>query len=210
MLVMPVALTLSMLAVFKGLVGWLGFPLGYLAAFLIYWIGWCLLLPMLVLNGPRGVLDLFREAGPRFGKPAWKALVLLWWPVVLAILFRFIPEFSQANTLIILVSIALGIVIGITEEILWRGVYIKLFPDNVWLGYIYPAAGFAAWHIAPQSVSQNPSPGGALSFVLAALLLGLSWGYYAWKTKSIRWCTIAHAVNDSFGLGALVYAVWLM
>ncbi len=210
MLFTPIVLILTMYAAFRGLVAILGFPLGYFVAFLIYWIGWCIVLPMFVLNGPYGVLDLFRETKPRFGKPAWKTLALLLWPLPFPILFRFLPKLADANLSIILVSIIIGVVTGITEEILWRGVYVKIFPNHIWLNYIYPSIGFAVWHICPQSVLPNPSFGGVTSFIFFALLLGLSWGYYARKTGSIRWCTILHCIHDSFGLGAFVYAIWLI
>ncbi|MCP8305600.1 MAG: CPBP family intramembrane metalloprotease [archaeon] len=85
----------------------------------------------------------------------------------------------------------------------------KLFPNDIWLKYIYPSIGFALWHIDPLSVTGFRLPGGIPAFVFFALLLGLTWGYYAQKTGSIRWCTIAHIIHDSFGLGAFTYIAWL-
>jgi membrane protease YdiL (CAAX protease family) len=46
------------------------------------------------------------------------------------------------------------VVIGITEEVLWRGVYVTLFADNVWLNTIYPSLAFGLWHLCPLSVAQ--------------------------------------------------------
>jgi len=60
----------TMVFAFKGFVAWLGHPLGYLVAFLVYWIGWCLIVPMVMLGGLRPLVDLFREGQPRFGRPA--------------------------------------------------------------------------------------------------------------------------------------------
>jgi len=39
------------------------------------------------------------------------------------------------------------------EEVLWRGVYITLFPDSRWWGIVWPTVWFALWHYAPGSVS---------------------------------------------------------
>lgn len=212
MLAMPIALLFTMLAAFQGFVALHGYPLGYLVAFLIYWIGWCIALPMLVLGGPREIIKLFQEPESRFGDRPWLTLMLLWWPVALPIAFVLPLRLSDLTVSIVVVSILLGIVTGVTEEILWRGVYVKLFPNSIWLKYVYPSVGFALWHIAPQSVrpvSLLPPHVALVAFVFVSLLLGLSWGYYAQKTGSIRWCTIAHVINDAFGFGAFAYIVWL-
>lgn len=209
MLVAPIALILSMFAAFKGLVALLGDPLGYLIAFLIYWIGWCLLVPALVLGGPRQVLALFDEGQVNLARLGWKTHALLWGPIIFPLVFMFIPRLSRVNLPILLVSILLALIIGITEEILWRGVYILLFPDNILLSTIYPAITFGLWHLAPQSARTNTLPGGAASFVLYAVLLGLAYAYYARRTGSIRWCTVAHCLHDVLGLGAFAYAAWL-
>jgi len=82
MLAIPLALPLTMYVVFQRFATLLGFPLGYLAAFLVYWIGWCILLPMVVLGGPRGVLDLFRAGPARFINLGAKTQALLWWPLL--------------------------------------------------------------------------------------------------------------------------------
>jgi membrane protease YdiL (CAAX protease family) len=35
---------------------------------------------------------------------------------------------------------------GTLEEVLWRGVYVREFPRQIVLGYLYPSLGFAVWH----------------------------------------------------------------
>ena len=52
-------------------------------------------------------------------------------------------------------------------------------------------------------------PGGAYSFVLFSTALGLSWGYQAWKTKSIGQAVLVLVVHDALGLGGTAYAQWL-
>jgi membrane protease YdiL (CAAX protease family) len=209
-LLAPVVLILTMCAAFLGFGAWLGFPLGYLVAFVPYWVGWCILFPWMIVDGLPGLLDLFRAGKRRFAQLGWKVQLALWWPIAFPLFFVFISRIGEANIPIILGSVVLGLVIGITEEILWRGVYVRLFPDNVGLNTIYPSVMFGLWHIAPQWVRTSTMPGGMASFVLYALVLGLSYAYYARKTGSIRWCAVSHCIHDALGLGAFVYSAWLM
>ena len=209
-LLAPVVLVLMMYAAFRGLDAWLGFPLGYLCAFILYWLGWCIVFPLVILGGLSGLLDLFRAGTASFSQLGWKVQIALWWPIVFPFFFAFIPRIGNANFLIVMGSVALGLVIGVTEEILWRGVYIRLFPDNVWLNMVYPALMFGLWHLAPLSVRPSSMPGGAVSFVLYAIVLGLSYAYYTHQTGSIRWCTVSHIIHDTLGLGASVHATWLL
>jgi len=123
--------------------------------------------------------------------------------------FVFIPGLPRANMRIISVSVLLGAVIGVTEEVFWRGVYLRMFPGNAWLSLVYPSAMFALWHLAPLSVRPNRLPGGSLAFVAYALLLGGSYALSATQTGSIGWTTVSHIIHDSLGLGALAYAQWL-
>lgn len=136
-IVYPAILTATMYAAFQIPVSELGFQTGYIAVFAIYWVGWGIVFPMLVLGGPKGVVDLFKT--PRARKkeeelekpPSWRTKVilsiLLWLPLIFPAFFTFAPRVADATTQIILVSIGIGIAIGITEEILWRGIYIKNF-----------------------------------------------------------------------------------
>jgi hypothetical protein len=58
MLFAPPLLVVSMYFIFQGLHRLLGYPLGYLAGFAVYWLGWCLLLPLGVLGGMDKVMAL--------------------------------------------------------------------------------------------------------------------------------------------------------
>jgi len=64
----------------------------------------------------------------------------------------FIPNFATTPIMIITIGIPVAIINGTYEEILWRGLYVKIFPNKVMLGLIYPTIGFAIWHISPQLV----------------------------------------------------------
>jgi len=72
-------------------------------------------------------------------------------------------------------------------------------------GYLYPALGFALWHLAPQAVHPIGMPGGLPAFLAGALLLGLCWGWVTWRSGSIRWPLVSHVLTDFLGLEGLVY-----
>ena len=84
------------------------------------------------------------------------------------------------------------------EELLWRASYAELWPDNPWLGYVWPSIGFALWHLAPQVI--HPSRMGSGRYTAASLALGLSWGYVAWTNRSVRWTTLSHVLTDGSGI----------
>jgi hypothetical protein len=60
----PMILVLSMIAIFRRLNQSFGYPLGYLPGFLIYWLGWCLLVPIFLLGGLQAIFGLFTPFAP--------------------------------------------------------------------------------------------------------------------------------------------------
>jgi membrane protease YdiL (CAAX protease family) len=189
---------------FRRLVAHFGFKCGYLGGFLFYWVVWCLLLPWWVL-GTDGILQLFREGSSRFGQPAAVGVILLVLPCLLGYGYAFPRAIGQADILIVVLSAALALTNGTLEELLWRGTYLKAFSGNWLLGYVYPSLGFAVWHFAPQDVAPNRASGGRLSFVAAAGVVGLMWGWVARGSGSILWPAISHVLSDFSGLGARIY-----
>ena len=208
MLAAPPVLIGTMYVAFQQLADRLGFPLGYLVGFGLYWVVWCFALPTAVL-GPRRVAALFLPGRVSFAQLGTTTQALLWWPVAFPLVFAFLPRIAAASVPIVLASVALGIIIGITEELLWRGVYVTLFPDNFWLNTIYPSVAFGLWHLCPLSTLPSRYPGGAVSFAAYSMALGLSYAHYARKTRSIAWCTVSHCVHDALGLGGFAYITWL-
>jgi membrane protease YdiL (CAAX protease family) len=63
---------------------------------------------------------------------------------------------------------------------------------------VRPATGFGAWHLAPQV--NHASTMGPMVYVLSATALGLSWGWAAWRTGSLRWVGASHVLTDGSGL----------
>ncbi|MFI5143983.1 MAG: CPBP family intramembrane glutamic endopeptidase [Ignavibacteria bacterium] len=210
MILAPVILIIFMWTLFVNLTQYFGLQEGYLFAFIIYWLLWCILLPAYALKGFKNVFSLFKKAVPRFGDKPDITLFLISWPVVVSLIFAFLPRLNNITIPVVLYSVLLGLVNGFCEEILWRGVYLTLFPRKTWLGYIYPAVLFALWHICPISVTVTRFAGGIYSFLIISFLFGLSWGFYTRKTGSILWSSIMHAVCDTLGLGAILYIGWFL
>jgi len=107
--------------------------------------------------------------------------------------------------LVLLSSAALAIVNAIAEEILWRGIYPRVFPRQLVRGYLYPAVGFALWHLVPQSIHKSRMRSGTKAFLAGAFFIGLGHGWVAWRTRSIRWTVLTHILIDFLGLGGLIY-----
>jgi membrane protease YdiL (CAAX protease family) len=204
LLSVPLVLLASTSLAFLGFVSIFGNRGGYFAGFLFYWLGWCLLFPAWLI-GWRGVARLFRDGRPRFGRPTWLGLTLLALPLLLGFGFAFPQALPRATLAIIIASAAIALVNATAEEILWRGVYVTVFPQHLVLGYLYPAVGFAIWHVAPQLIFPSKYPGGAILLVVFALVVGLMWGWVARQSGSIRWTTVSHVLFNFSGLGALVY-----
>lgn len=200
----PFVLLGSTYFAFQQLVALLGPRLGYLGGFLFYWIVWCLLVPWWLL-GTDTLLDLLRPIPLRLGNPAWLGALFLIIPLLLGYAYAFPRAIAQATVSIILLSALIALVNGALEEVLWRGAYVAAFPDNRFLGTLYPALGFGVWHLAPQSIFPNTAPGGNWSLVVVAILVGLMWGWVARQTGSIFWVVISHILFDFSGLGARIY-----
>lgn len=199
LLVLPFALIPSAALVYSGLAKWLGREQGYLLGFLFYWAVWCLLIPLVYL-GKEGFLSLFVEVTPLFSRSNWLAAVIFIL-ITLVTLVMYGKDFAQAPLTLILIAIPAATTNGICEELLWRGLYIRAFPDNFWLAILFPAVGFALWHLVPLQVF---SEGSKFTFVLSTFFLGLAYGWIAYKTGSVKWTAISHSLNGILALGGMI------
>jgi membrane protease YdiL (CAAX protease family) len=107
---------------------------------------------------------------------------------------------------LVLVALGRAVLNGVAEELGWRAVYVGLFPDRPILGRLAPAVAFALWHLVPLSIV--PSSAGD-AFLAGSLLIGLGYGWVAWRTGSIRWTTPFYILTDASGLGAAAFVLGL-
>jgi membrane protease YdiL (CAAX protease family) len=112
----------------------------------------------------------------------------------MAFIFKFVSgmEYEKASTwaLLLLLSTAFGN--GFFEEVLWRGVYMELFSNNIFYRMIWPSFCFAIWHYAPGSVSSSNN---LIGLMVGAGLFGLYLSYLAKKTNTIWWSIVSHTLG---------------
>ena len=195
---LPIALFLTTTAVFLGLTSWLGKPTGYILGFLFYWVFWCLLVPRFIL-GKRDFYSLLTDRIPLFTRINWSA-ALLFLVITVVTLFMYLSGFLRATWILLLFSVPCATIDGVCEEILWRGTYVRVFDGKPLVAVFYAALGFAVWHFVPQMVF--PAATGAPLFVLSTFLLGVSYGFIAYRTGSAKWTAISHSLS---GVGSENY-----
>lgn len=200
----PPVIVAGMALLFSGLDEVLGRTRGYLAGFVFYWAFFCVLVPFVVV-GPAGVAAVFRPAPLPGGAAGALAVVALLLPPALAGFSVFRVRLREVTVAVLAVSAVLALVNGVAEELLWRGAYARMFHDNPVVGFVYPALGFAAWHIAPLIVRPTKVRGGVAAFVAVSLVFGLLWGWVAWTTGSIALTSVSHVLTDLLGLGGFAY-----
>jgi membrane protease YdiL (CAAX protease family) len=191
----PVAVPVSMAAVFAGLRRGLPPRAAYGTGFGLYWLGWCAAFPCWVAGG-RGALRLLR-AGRRPG-PAEAALLAV--PVAGAVATELWPRRRDVDLPVAAVAVGSAVVNAVGEELLWRALPQAVLPGRPLLGGAWPLAGFALWHLAPQLVL--PSARGRWPFLAGAALVGAVSTVVAARTGGVRAVLVPHALTDACGVRA--------
>jgi len=139
-----------------------------------------------------GKETLLKMVRPR--RPDTKTILLVVFPLLMSTMYRFIPgmEYQKNSVLILLILLSTTIGNGFFEEMLWRGIYMKLFPDNIFLRIIWPSIWFALWHYVPGSVSPS---GNVIGLMIGAGFLGFYSSFLARITDTIWWSIIVHTLG---------------
>ncbi len=82
--------------------------------------------------------------------------------------------------------------------------------NTVFFAYIYPTIMFSCWHIALALAQGMVYTGGGLALIGGASFMGFLWGIVAFKTKSIKYTTIAHVLTNCFAFSGLIYENWFL
>lgn len=207
LLLLPFLLIPSTALVFVSISRWVNAEAGYVLGFLFYWAIWCTLIPLWILKR-EGIGSLFIEEKPLFRRSNWLPALLLMLIVVITVIMYPPRGLLAAPTKLVLIAIPVAIVNGICEELLWRGLYVKVFPGNAVLGVIYPSVGFALWHLSPQLVV--PAETGAWPFVASTFFLGISYGWISYRTGSINWNAISHSLGGILDMGGAIAPIILV
>jgi len=184
-IVAPPLLVVMMIGIFQAAKRWLGAKRAWYAGFLVYWPIWCILFPWALL-GRKRIKELFR--GKRPTASGW---ILFAIPSVMTFIGLSRMRYNQPDLRARLAAFLMPLVMGPLEEILWRGVYIELFPGNIVWGFVWPTFWFALWHFAPGTVSTIPP----VTLMAGAAGFGACWSWLALKTGTIRWSTASHALT---------------
>ena len=187
------ALFFVMFIVYQGFARILGSDLGWYAGFAIYWPIFCLVIPFLLVDTSR-IIERFQII-----KIKSKYLLVYLFPVFMTLIGGVFMSTTERSISSLIIWIGMSVGNRIFEEILWRGVYPLLFPDNKLFGFIWPSLWFSIWHLAPGSLSHNFSP---LVLASGALMLGVFFGWGAYKTKSLLWASTGHT------LSGLLQLIW--
>jgi membrane protease YdiL (CAAX protease family) len=182
-----------MFAVYQGFAAVLGSHLGWYAGFAVYWPVFCVAIPFLLVGSGR-IVERFKivKIDPKY-------LLVYLFPVFMTLIGGFFMSTAERDAIGFVIWLGMSVGNGAFEEILWRGTYPILFPDSKLFGFAWPAIWFSIWHFAPGSLSQNFQPPVLVS---GALMLGISFGWGAFKTKSLFWASIGHTFSG------LIQVIW--
>ncbi len=194
-LLLPPLLLTVMAGVFALSARLVGAEAGYLLGFGLYWLFWCLLIPRALL-GKAEFASILCDRARLFSRTNWLAAGL-WLTVTVTAILMYVTDFLRAPLTLILLAAPLATLNGLCEEILWRGLYVRLFPRTPWLAIVYPSLGFAFWHLAPQVIFPAENVSG---FVISTFFLALPYGLIAYKTGSARWTAISHSLSGILAL----------
>jgi membrane protease YdiL (CAAX protease family) len=184
-----------MFAVYQGFAAVLGSTLGWYAGFAVYWPVFCVAIPFLLVGSGR-IVERYKIV-----KISPKYLLVYLFPVFMTLIGGFFMSTAERDAIGFVIWLGMSVGNGVFEEILWRGTYPILFPDSKLFGFAWPAIWFSIWHFAPGSLSQNFQP---IVLVSGALMLGIFFGWGAFKTKSLFWASVGHTFS---GLTQVIWNV---
>ena len=187
----PVALMAMMYPIFRLLArrfGTKNWRLGRYLGLAIYWLIWGAVFPWMML----GKENIIRIIQPQH--LTVKIFFLVLFPLVMSALYKFISKMKYEKPslwiFVLLLSTCFGN--GIFEELIWRGVYMWLFPNSIMFSIIWPSMFFALWHYIPGSI--NPD-GNVAGLIIGSGLMGFYLGFLARHTGTIWWTIIMHTLG---------------
>jgi membrane protease YdiL (CAAX protease family) len=166
-----------------------GGQLAWFVGMSIYWVFWGGVFSRLLL-GRKRVWELIR---PR--QPTWTLSGYVAFLVAMAAAVRFFVPGMGYDKPTVGAAVLLAIspfANGLFEELLWRGVYLDVFPHHFWLRVIWPSVWFGLWHLVPGSISPE---GPQIAMVIGPFFMGLILAFLARKTDSVWWPMLAHALG---------------
>ena len=96
------------------------------------------------------------------------------------------------------IALLLLFIIGPGEEIYWRGLYLKEYGDNLFVGVLLSTFLFTLWHISLWHIKGLTYQGGLIALVGGAYIMGILWCFISRKVQNISYCLIAHVFVNIF------------
>jgi len=191
-IIIPPVLIACMYPIFNSLAGALDNDrIAWYLGLIIYWIIWGMVFPLIII-GKKDIKALIRPQ-----RPTIKVLLPMSIILIGALSARLLVpgmEYEKQSVwiLILLISTAFGN--GFFEEVLWRGVYFILFPNNIFFRMIWSTVWFAVWHYVPGSVLHDELTG-LIGLMVGSGCMGLVLSYMTKKTNTIWWSMLAHTIG---------------
>jgi membrane protease YdiL (CAAX protease family) len=203
--VLPAVMPVAMRSVFSATTNRFGRRRGYQAGFAIYWATcWA---SAAATIGPRRLIAAFQRNTHSVPAPRALSIAVLAFPAVGAVLTQFLPNVRRAGPRATATAIGVGLTNALAEEVFWRAMPVALFPDDPVRGWLWPAAGFTAWHLVPLR-SVRADPGRIAMLLFGAGFIGLGYGWVVFKSHSVVTALGPHAITDASG-ARMAKTMWL-
>lgn len=173
---------------------------GYLLTLTFYWLFFCL--PVIGWHAmPANEGQLFSE---KLRWRDWWLLPLLMVQVAIVASFHFVPSTALFTSGGMWLALLLAMINGPLEEIAWRGGFLGAFRDKPRLGFWLSWLLFSAWHLPLAYGTLGLLGDTTITFLVVASALGLFWTWIAWRTGSVFYVSIAHALTNIFSFWLLI------
>lgn len=208
LLCVPPILCISMLVLMPFLTNRIGKTAGYVAGFCIYWFIFCFPVSLYSSNGFSKLKGIYSQKSNITATKKNIYYLLAFMPCVATFFVVFKEYASIAGVQVLAIALLFALINGTFEEMFWRGVFNKVFNNNIFLAYIYPSVFFGIWHIALYLAKGMIYQGGFPSLVGGSFFMGLLWGWVAYKTKSIKVVTAVHIITNFFAFTGMIFENW--
>ena len=190
--IIPPFLIAFMYPIFNSLAGALANErMAWYLGLITYWIVWGMGFPLIII-GKKDIKSLIRPQKPTTAIILPMSIILL--GALAARLFVPGMEYEKQSVWILLLLLSTSFGNGFFEELLWRGVYYKLYPDNLVCRMIWPSIWFGIWHYVPVSIHNNELTG-LIGMMIGPVLMGLVLSYMTKKTNTLFWSIVAHTIG---------------
>ena len=190
--IIPPLLIAFMYPIFTSLAGTLANDrIAWYLGLIIYWLIWGMTFSLLII-GKKSIIALIRPQ-----RPTEKVLLPMSIILLGALSVRlFVPgmEYEKRSVWILLLLLSTAFGNGFFEELLWRGVYYTLYPNNIFYRMIWPSIWFGLWHYVPVSIN-NSELTGLIGMIIGPIMMGLVLSYMTKKNNTLWWSILVHTLG---------------